>query len=119
MVSPVVGGVGTGADRATPQSCQPARGQTQDVEVRQETSRTPWSTAPEENLCPDSAYYLTNGIVFNPAGFVGTPGAWRRIRVDVSPAEIHVLWGNHAVGKLKPAEVNAADGTSLEQRRRQ
>ena len=47
---------------ATPQPSQPPRGQTQDVQVRQETSGTSTPNALEENLCRDCGYYLTNGI---------------------------------------------------------
>ena len=51
---------------ATPQPSQPPRGQTQDVQVRQETSGTSTPNALEENLCRDCGYYLTNGIGVRP-----------------------------------------------------
>ncbi len=66
MVSTAAGGDGTRAPRATPQPSQPPRGQTQDVQVRQETSGTSTPNALEENLCRDCGYYLTNGIALKP-----------------------------------------------------
>src|SRR4029077_3104105 len=62
MVSPALGGDGTGAHRATPQPREPARGQTQNVEVRQKATRASPPTSLNENLCRDSGYHLTNGI---------------------------------------------------------
>src|SRR6266849_4883226 len=68
MVSHAAGGAGAGAYRAAPQPGQPARHQTQDVEVAQKTPRTSSWTALEENLCGNSGYNLTNGIVLKHAG---------------------------------------------------
>ena len=76
MVSTAAGGDGTRAHRTAPQPSQPPSGQTQDVQVRQETSGTPTPTALAENLCRDCSYYLTNGIGLSPvyeSGFAIAP----------------------------------------------
>src|SRR5262249_49790725 len=68
MVSPALGGDGPGTYRAAPQPRQPARGQTKDVQVEEETPRTSQPTAFEENLCGDGSYHLTSGIALSPGG---------------------------------------------------
>src|SRR5437870_6751930 len=55
-----------GTHRATPQSHQPAGGQTQDVQVPQETSRASPRSASDENLCRVSGYDSLNGIAASP-----------------------------------------------------
>src|SRR5262249_16486292 len=61
---------------------------------------------------------LASPELFTPAAYVGKPGDWGKVVIDVSPAKIRVVWDRKFVGELDPTKVVENNRNQLEARRR-